>query len=90
MSGANFKAIASVSVIYPVGVTRIKSLQFTVAQIITYHCIKMFIKPSKQKIFNKNIVSGKNFKAMASVVYVVIVAKNFERFLAILHKTFNR
>ena len=35
-------------------------------------------------LFNSCIVSGKNFKAIASVVVLVGVAKNCKRFLVIL------
>ena len=96
MLAKNFKVIASVVAL--VGMAKIanvfsdicidflnfyKLLQaqksFTIPSILF-----LFIIPSKQSIFNKNIVSGKSFKAIRSVVYPVDMTKDFEHFVTIL------
>ena len=94
----NFKAIASVVLV--VGLTTnckqffsnicmdfVKWLWVTAAWMIIHHSINFIpiIIPSKQSTFKKGVVSGKNFKAIWSVVYPAGMTKDSEHFQQYYH-----
>ena len=84
--------IAIASVFYPVGVTKNRKrslaiiflMRITATQKIADHSVNfdLIYNSFTLLVFDSCIVSGKNFKAIASVVVLVGVAKNCKRFFS--------
>ena len=65
-------------------------MRFTATQMIARHSVNFDVihQSFTPLVFNSRIVSGKIFKAIASVVVLVGVAKNCKRFFSDIHVDF--